>query len=247
MTQSHLHRRRQSARAFTLIELLVVIAIIGILASLLLPVLSRARESGRATMCQSDLRQIYMAIRYYTDDYDGYMPPASTTTSDDPSAVTWPKHLGPYLKQKGNDTNSPPNRVFTCPSTKYVGYGINDINLTYSCTGAMLGLTDDTKPLSSSLTPTLPRRESTVVTPPTETPLVIEGKKKPGGTTANSLSNLPWSKANIDFNSGGSDSTSYMDFRHSTAMNVLYFDGSVRNISFSQAKALFTQTIWNGQ
>jgi prepilin-type N-terminal cleavage/methylation domain-containing protein/prepilin-type processing-associated H-X9-DG protein len=59
-------------QAFTLIELLVVIAIIGILASLLLPSLSRARSQALATECRSNLREIGLAFRMYVDEFEHY-------------------------------------------------------------------------------------------------------------------------------------------------------------------------------
>lgn len=61
-------------RAFTLIELLVAIAIIAVLISLALPALGGARESGRAAVCLSNLRQIYIASRAYADEYKGMSP-----------------------------------------------------------------------------------------------------------------------------------------------------------------------------
>jgi prepilin-type N-terminal cleavage/methylation domain-containing protein len=64
----------KSGRAFTLIELLVVIAIVAILASLMLPSFSRAKESGRKIACVSNLRQIGLATHLYAQDNDGRIP-----------------------------------------------------------------------------------------------------------------------------------------------------------------------------
>jgi prepilin-type N-terminal cleavage/methylation domain-containing protein/prepilin-type processing-associated H-X9-DG protein len=60
--------------AFTLIELLVVIAVIGLLAALLVPVISRAKERGRATACLSNLRQVGLAVQLHVQDNNNKMP-----------------------------------------------------------------------------------------------------------------------------------------------------------------------------
>ena len=60
---------------YTLVELLVVVAIIGILASILLPGLVRAREAARRVSCANNLRQLGMALRMYADEDNGRYPP----------------------------------------------------------------------------------------------------------------------------------------------------------------------------
>jgi prepilin-type N-terminal cleavage/methylation domain-containing protein len=64
----------ESEKAFTLIELLVVVAIIGLLATLLLPALNKAKSSAQRASCLSNLRQINLAVRQYADDHNSLLP-----------------------------------------------------------------------------------------------------------------------------------------------------------------------------
>jgi len=69
------NRKPQHTSAFTLLEVLIVIAIIAILAAMLMPALSAAREKARASVCMSNLKQIGMGLFMYVQDHNGYLPP----------------------------------------------------------------------------------------------------------------------------------------------------------------------------
>ena len=66
---------KKGRKGFTLIELLVVVAIIAILAAMLLPALSRAREKARAALCIANLRQFHLANMIYADNNNEYLWP----------------------------------------------------------------------------------------------------------------------------------------------------------------------------
>jgi prepilin-type N-terminal cleavage/methylation domain-containing protein/prepilin-type processing-associated H-X9-DG protein len=102
--------------AFTLIELLVVIAIIAILAALLLPTLSRAKEKAETTLCKSNLRQIGTALQLYVSEFHTYVPAGQ-------EGIAWFDILRPYTGSAAwpeyNLTASgqpiPRTGVYACP------------------------------------------------------------------------------------------------------------------------------------
>jgi len=93
-------------RAFTLIELLVVIAIIAILAAILFPVFAKAREKARQSSCQSNEKQMALAVHQYVSDYDERFP-AAWVYSPNPTQSAWVQVIYPYAKNA---------QMFVCPS-----------------------------------------------------------------------------------------------------------------------------------
>jgi len=111
--------RTRTSRGFTLIELLVVIAIIAILAAILFPVFAKAREKAKGTTCQSNLKQISMAIIMYCQDTDGYGP-FNTCGSFWPQKLGGSKHAPP-MYMIGTWNMHP---LYGCGATKRM-YGMN--------------------------------------------------------------------------------------------------------------------------
>lgn len=112
--------RRTCGRKFTLIELLVVIAIIAILASILMPALSSARERSKNTACKNNIASIAKFMNFYVSDNDDFAPPYRTYKGT--TEIFW-----------GTRKNGPLNRYSNQPEHDIGGIFDNGKRSKYSC------------------------------------------------------------------------------------------------------------------
>jgi prepilin-type processing-associated H-X9-DG protein/prepilin-type N-terminal cleavage/methylation domain-containing protein len=132
-------------KAFTLIEILVVIGIIALLAAVLFPVLSRAREKARTTNCASNEHQIALALLQYTQDNGRRFPP------NDAGNFGWVIPIYSYL---GIPQSASEPAIFICPSERdenppagaFVDYWLNselagehDVHVRYPSNTLLIG------------------------------------------------------------------------------------------------------------
>jgi general secretion pathway protein G len=207
------HRRS----GFTLVEILVVLAIIAVLAAILLPVLSSAREKGRAAVCQSNLKQIGLGITMYTQDWERY--PRGLDAADKNTPQIWNGWPGaaqimsetPYLHTVLDPYIKNP-QVWGCPSDS--GYDFDDHT----------GYAIDARPTAFQKfgTSYSYRTELTLVD------LMQDHVARPAETNVLNDSNGGWHGASVT------------NFWNGKRYNMLFADGHVKSVD----KAGF-QTAWD--
>ncbi len=218
-------------------ELLVVIAIITVLAGLLMPALSKAREKGRQAVCMSNLRQLSIAFVMYTIDYEYYPPAASDINSTNKhrwfgeriSGDPWSPSSFAMTPNTPIYAYLPDAKIRACPTFRHFvggweggagGYGYND-----QYVGGSGSMGD---PMAE-----IPARESQIRNPTETIMLADTAIWQNNGIIEYAFVTSPY----WDFSGWLIESTPSIHFRHNGMANVAFCDGHVESRKMDATRA----------
>ncbi len=208
-------------KAFTLIELLTVIAIIGVLAGILIPTLGAVRESAHRSTCQSNLRQLAMAGRLYTQDHRGQFPSTTLWNNNNNSKPGVLDYLGSVGAGARN------LQVYRCPRLQD-GYPIAD-NVSQNTYSASLATSSNANGGTFALN-YIDRVQS-----PSRTAWIMDGQWQ--GTYFSTVISVNALAADIP----------RLQFPHKGSQQVVFVDGHVESFSRDKFPSDPTLPFWTGQ